>query len=104
MEIAATIDDARESRGPDKNVAERLAPQRLPPGNLGVEAMAADIEAVAVVDEGPGKPANLGQGLKHHRGFAAPRGLEGCREAGRPGSDHDETAKRLHRRQRRSST
>ena len=91
VEQLAVIEDARLARPRDQLVAQDVIPQRLDLGGLGEKAVAADIEAEALVVFGPRNTADVHRIPFQHDDVHALGGQPaGSGEAGRAGADtHD---------------
>ena len=84
--LPAVVDPALARNG-DEFVAKHLAPHLLDFANLGEEAVAADIEAIALVRLGPGDPAHQVARFEHHRAIIVRTALQlvcGGQPAGPP--------------------
>ena len=86
VEVAVVPVDPRHARAPQELVAEHLVPERVDLDRLGEEAVAAEIEAVAVALDGLREPAHLVVGLEDERRSDSPgrAGSPAVRPAGPP--------------------
>src|SRR5580704_15359772 len=84
IEQAPAVVDARQTLAHQHPVAQHLGPQLFNFAVLGEKAMAADIEAKALVLNGPRQPANLPWILlKHRHRYSRPAELPGGGKTGR---------------------
>ncbi len=84
--------DPREAGASEEIVTKDLVPHRVHFRNLGEEAMAAHIEAKALVTRRAGQPSHVVQLFDDRRPEAQFGELVGGREAGRPPPDDQELA------------
>ncbi len=89
------VEDAGEAWGQAEFGAEGFLPEALDLGHLGVEPVAADVEAVALVDLGARDAADAFAGFKDDWADAVAGGFEGGGKAGRASADHDESSREL---------
>ena len=87
-EVLAVVVDARETRPDQELLAEDLLPQPLHRRDLREEAVAAEVEAIAVVLDGLRDAADDAVRLEHGAGRAAQAQHVGGREPRGPGSEH----------------
>ena len=87
-ELAAVV-DPREPRTPQQLGAQHRAPELLDGSDFGEEAVAADVEAEALVFDRAGEAADLVVLFEDERADAAPREHPGRREAGGAGAGDD---------------
>ena len=88
-ELAVPV-DARHARALEELLAHDLVPEVVDLLGLGEEAMAAEVEAVAVADLGLGQPADLVLGLEDdHRHAAAGEEVAGGQARGTAAEDGD---------------
>jgi hypothetical protein len=90
VDEAPAPEDPREPVAHEQLVAEHLLPQRLHLGRLREEAMAAEVEAIAVAHDGARQPADLRVGLEDHDGALVVREHVACRQPSRPAAEHGE--------------
>ena len=79
--VAALVEDARQPRHADHLAPEQLVPQPLDLGDLRVEAMAADVEAIAAIRLGARDAAHRRLGFVDRDGHARAREFQGGCEA-----------------------
>ena len=90
MEEAPAVEDAREAPHPQEAVVQHLLPDLAHLGDLGEEAVAADVEEEPSVLHGAGVAADLRFLLEDHAGDAGLHERVGAGEPRRaPADDHD---------------
>ena len=87
-EEAAVVVDARHAAPGEELVAEHLLPEALDRLQLREEAVAAEVEAVAVELDRLGDPADVAVGLEDDRGRPAAGEHPGAGQARRAGAEH----------------
>jgi hypothetical protein len=84
VDEAPAPEDPRQPRAQEQLVAEHLVPQVLHLARLREEAVAAEVEAVAVAHHRARQPSDLGAGLAHDDRAVGAREDVACRQPGRP--------------------
>ena len=95
VEELAVVVDAREARHRDELVAEDLVPELFDGRDLGEEAVAADVEAIALVLRGARDAADDVVGFEHGDAHSRLGEQIGRRQAGRAGADDHDVIVRL---------
>ncbi len=88
MEELAVPEDPRHARAQQELLLHHLVPEVVDLLGLGEEAVAAEIEAVAVADLGLGEAADLVLGLEHDHGHALPGEQVAGGQAGGAAAEH----------------
>ena len=92
VEEAAAVVDARHAIALEEVLAEQLVPHLANARDLGEEAVAADVEAVAAVVDGARDAADDRVLLEHHRVVPEAGQLPGRGQPAGPGADHHREA------------